>query len=168
VSVRRLHELDRVDRELLRLLELDARTPNSELARSVGVSAVTVADRIARLRDIGLIKRFTVDLDPGKMGFETAAIVHFEPNTAYNSGDVSKIASHPAVRSCYKITGDALLLLVLRVRDSRELNSVLIEFNEHGRTHSSLILTSELEQRPWFSEWPSEPMQALVRRTRGY
>jgi Lrp/AsnC family transcriptional regulator, leucine-responsive regulatory protein len=166
--VRQVHELDRVDREILRLLEADARTPNSEIARTVGVSAVTVADRIARLRDIGLIERFTIHIDPGKLGFDTAAIVHFEPNSAPHSDDVGHIANHPAVRSCYKITGDALLLLVLRVRDSTELNSVLIQFNEYGRTHSSLILTSELEQRPWFNDWPSQPMQALVRRTRGY
>ena len=166
--MQRVHDLDRIDREILRLLEADARTPNSEIARTVGVSAVTVADRIARLRDIGLIERFTIQIDPGKMGFATAAIVQFEPNASYNSDDVSQVANHPAVRSCYKITGDALLLLVLRVRDSTELNSVLIEFNEFGRTHSSLILTSELEQRPWFNDWVTAPMHALVRRTRGY
>lgn len=166
--MRRSQDLDRIDREILRLLEADARTPNSEISRQVGISAVTVADRIARLRDIGLIKRFTVDLDPGQLGFGTAALVHFEPRSSYGSEDVRKAVTHPAVRACYKITGDALLLLLLRVRDSGELNNVLVELNEIGRTHSSLILTSELDWRPWFGDWPVEPMQALAKRTRGY
>ena len=166
--MKRSQDLDRVDREILRLLEADARTANSEIARQVGVSAVTVADRIARLRDIGLIKRFTVEIDPASLGFGAAALVQFEPRSSYNSDDVRRAVSHPAVRSCYKITGDALLLLLIRVRDIEEMNNVLVELNEIGRTHSSLVLTSELERRAWFGDWPVDPMQALARRTRGY
>jgi len=58
-----MRELDETDREILRLLLTDARRPYSEIADAVGLSAPAVSDRIDRLREVGLIRRFTVDLD---------------------------------------------------------------------------------------------------------
>ena len=55
--------LDDTDREILQLLLEDARRPYSEIADSVGLSAPAVSDRVDRLRDIGLIRRFTLDID---------------------------------------------------------------------------------------------------------
>jgi DNA-binding Lrp family transcriptional regulator len=55
--------LDDTDREILRLLLDDARRPYSEIADVVDLSAPAVSDRIDRLRELGLIRRFTVDID---------------------------------------------------------------------------------------------------------
>ncbi|HET6535555.1 MAG TPA: Lrp/AsnC family transcriptional regulator [Sphingomicrobium sp.] len=166
--MRRGNDLDNVDRQILALLEEDARRPNSEIARIVDLSPVTVAERIGRLRDIGVISKFTIKVDPAKIGYETAAMVRFEPSSTYHGESVRIVASHPAVRACYKVTGDSLLMLLVRVRNSAELNSVLVEFNQYGHTHTSVILTSELDERPWFAPGWTDPLLALTRRTRGY
>jgi DNA-binding Lrp family transcriptional regulator len=55
--------LDDTDREILRLLLEDARRPYSEIAEAVDLSAPAVSDRIDRLQEIGLIRRFTLDVD---------------------------------------------------------------------------------------------------------
>lgn len=55
--------LDETDREILRLLLEDARRPYSDIADAVGLSAPAVSDRIDRLQEIGLVRRFTVDVD---------------------------------------------------------------------------------------------------------
>lgn len=55
--------IDDTDREILQLLLEDARRPYSDIADRVGLSAPAVSDRVDRLRDIGLIERFTVDID---------------------------------------------------------------------------------------------------------
>lgn len=165
--MRRPHELDACDRQILTLLEEDARRTNSDIARIVGLSPATIGERIARLRDVGVIRRFTIRVDPERLGYGIAAIVEFEPNSAYDAEGVRVVAGHPAVRSCYKVTGRALLLLVIRVRDSTELNGALLEFNRFGQTHTSLVLSSELEHRAWFSDDWGDPMDALLRRSRG-
>ena len=165
--MRRQFELDPHDRQILALLEEDARRTNSDIARSIGLSPATVGERIARLRDVGVISGFTIKVDAARIGYSLAAIVEFEPNSRYDDDGVRAVAEHPAVRSCYKVTGKALLILVLRVRDSTELNAVLVEFNRHGQTHTSVVLSSELEGRPWFYESWGDPMEALLRRSRG-
>lgn len=56
-------DLDDTDRELLGLLLEDARRSYRDLSEAVGLSPPAVSDRIDRLRELGVIERFTVDLD---------------------------------------------------------------------------------------------------------
>ena len=56
-------DLDGIDLELLSLLIEDARRPYSDLAEHVGLSPPAVSDRISRLQEAGVVRRFTVDLD---------------------------------------------------------------------------------------------------------
>lgn len=60
-----MRQLDDTDREIIRLLVEDARRPYNEIAETVGLSPPTVSDRVERLREIGIIRRFTADLDQG-------------------------------------------------------------------------------------------------------
>ena len=71
--------LDETDRALLAALAEDARRPVSELARLVGLSAPSTAERIRRLEAQGVIERFTVQLDPRALGFTLQAIVRVKP-----------------------------------------------------------------------------------------
>ncbi|MFC7044667.1 AsnC family transcriptional regulator [Halobacteriaceae archaeon GCM10025711] len=58
-----MHTLDETDLEILRLLVEDARRPYSDIAAAVGLSAPTISDRVERMADLGVIERFTLDLD---------------------------------------------------------------------------------------------------------
>ncbi len=58
-----MNELDETDLDILRLLVDDARRPYREIAEEVGLSAPAVSDRVSRLREQGVIRRFTADLD---------------------------------------------------------------------------------------------------------
>jgi Lrp/AsnC family leucine-responsive transcriptional regulator len=150
--MRRLHDLDQKDREILALLEADARRSNSEVARLTGLSAPTVAERIARLRDTGIIRRFSVKLDPAKIGASLGAIVEFQPRSMSDHDGIAFVANHPAVYSCYRITGPMMMILFLRVPDRPSLTRVLGEFIRYGETRTSVILTTESEDRPHFAE----------------
>ncbi|MFC6953567.1 AsnC family transcriptional regulator [Halorubellus litoreus] len=58
-----MRDLDETDLDILRLLVEDARRPYSEIADRVNVSPPTVSDRVERLADLGVINRFTIDID---------------------------------------------------------------------------------------------------------
>jgi DNA-binding Lrp family transcriptional regulator len=62
-----MHERDDTDAEILRLLVEDARRPYSDIADVVDLSAPAVRDRIERLREVGIIRRFTVDVDRSQL-----------------------------------------------------------------------------------------------------
>jgi len=58
-----MRDLDETDLDILGLLVEDARRPYSEIADRVNVSPPTVSDRVERLADLGVINRFTIDID---------------------------------------------------------------------------------------------------------
>jgi len=62
-----MRDLDETDRQLLRLLLDNGRRPYSDLAEEVGLSAPAVSDRIDRLRELGVVERFTVDIDRSRL-----------------------------------------------------------------------------------------------------
>ena len=158
--MRRLHDLDAKDREILALLEADGRTPNSEIARLTHLSAPTVAERIARLRDIGVIRGFTVDVDPTRIGLPISAIIEFQPRSNDDHAAVAAVNRHPAVQCCYRVTGPSLLVMIVRVADNHALTNLLADFNRYGNTQTAVILSAETENRFYFAERPAEQRTA--------
>jgi len=154
--MRRLHDLDAKDREILGLLETDGRRAHSEIARLTGLSAPTVAERIARLRDIGVIRGFSVDVDPERIGLPIAAIIEFQPRSNDDERAIAAVTRHPAVRSCYRVTGPALLVMFVRVADNAALKDLLAEFTHFGDTKTAVILSAESENRHYFPQ-PVDP-----------
>jgi DNA-binding Lrp family transcriptional regulator len=60
--------LDELDRAILRALQADARLSHRALARAVGSTAPTMAARIRRMEELGIIQGYTVRLDPARFG----------------------------------------------------------------------------------------------------
>ena len=89
-----MRELDETDLEILQLLVADARRPYNEIADAVGLSPPTVSDRIDRLKEIGVVKRFTVDLDRSLLSEGVAVLVdlHVEPGRVSEvRGDIEEV-----------------------------------------------------------------------------
>jgi Lrp/AsnC family leucine-responsive transcriptional regulator len=148
--MRRIHDLDAKDRRILGLLEIDARRSNSDIARLTNLSAPTVAERIARLRDIGVIRGFGVQVDSSKVGLPVSAIIQFRPTDINDDQAVEFVRQFGEVRDCYRVTGETLLVLNVRLADNERLRSLLAKLYKHGETRTSVILTTEWEQRPIF------------------
>ena len=67
--------LDSIDERLVALLQENARAPFAELGSAVGLSAPAIKRRVDRLRSRGVIKGFTVVVDPAALGWTTEAYV---------------------------------------------------------------------------------------------
>lgn len=67
--------LDRVDQQLVALLERDGRTPNATLAREVGVAESTCLVRVRLLRERGVIRGIHADIDPAMVGRPVQAMI---------------------------------------------------------------------------------------------
>jgi Lrp/AsnC family leucine-responsive transcriptional regulator len=148
--MRRTHDLDAKDRQILGLLESDARRSNSDIARITNLSAPTVAERIARLRDIGVIRGFTTRIDAAKVGLPVSAIIEFRPHTMTDMEAIDFVTRFTQVRDCYRVTGNALLVLFVRVVDNEALKALLADLYKQGETRTSVVLHTEIERRPIF------------------
>lgn len=164
VKTRRTQDLDPIDRQILAILEVDARLPTAEIARAVGLTGPATADRIARMRDKGIITGFTVRLDPMQLGLNISAIVEFGAYSNADAVGIAAVVGHPAVRSCYKVTGPGLLILVVHASDGEELHDILLDFSRHGTTKTSIILSADLADLPFFAERPKDLIGMLLKK----
>jgi Lrp/AsnC family transcriptional regulator, leucine-responsive regulatory protein len=149
--MRRTGDLDSKDREILALLEADARRSVSEIGRLTGLSAPTVTERIARLKDIGVIRRFATQIDYAKAGLPTGAIIEFKPHMNSDAKAYEFAVSRAEVRDIYVVTGAAMMVLVVRLADNELLNELLKELTKFGETRTSVILSTIDEWRPVFA-----------------
>lgn len=118
--------MDDVDRRLLDVLREDARASVRELADRVGISRANAYARVARLREDGVLRRFTIDVDPRALGLGLPAYVHvrIKQNTwkAFRD-EVLEIeeAAHVAL-----VSGDFDCVLLVRCRDADHLREVVL------------------------------------------
>jgi len=167
VKTRRTQDLDPIDRQILAILEVDGRRPTADIARAVGLTGPAVSDRIARMRDKGVIAGFTVKLDPMQLGLNISAIVEFGAYSNADAVGIAAVVGHPAVRSCYKVTGPGLLILIVHASDGAELHDILLDFSSHGSTKTSIILSSDLAELPFFAERPKDVIGVLLKKKQG-
>ena len=136
--------LDRIDQELLLLLSDNARRPAADLARSLRISRATVQNRIARLIDLGVIRRFTLELgaEEGERQLEAFVLVRL---TAKDSAPtINAIKRIQAVTSVYTLSGRFDLIADIRVRTMNELDTVLLSIRKLPdvvETESSIRMT---------------------------
>lgn len=86
-----MRDLDGTDMAILQLLLADARRPYSDIAEEVGLSSPAVSDRIARLRETGVIERFTVDIDRSQLRDGIPLLVQLELETAPGGSSVETV-----------------------------------------------------------------------------
>lgn len=144
------HELDNIDRQILELLQHDARMSVTELAERVYLSATPCARRIKRLEDTGIITGYHAHVDPQKLGYSLALYisVSMDRHTAERFSEFEdKVKSFEEVVSCSIVTGrteDYLLKVV--VRDMAHYEEFLLHRLNHIEGVSQVRTSFELRQ----------------------
>ena len=111
------NQLDRIDKDILQILQINARISNTELAEKVSLSPTPCLRRVKRLEESGYIKSYGAELDQEKLGLAISAIVlvQLDANTAKNGKEFERdIQMLPQVIECLVLTGkyDYLLRVV--------------------------------------------------------
>ena len=121
---------DKIDMAILRVLLLDSRKTLQEIGNEVGLSPTSCWTRIKKLEAQGVIKRYTVDVDPAKLGYHDSVIVQVTleshtDETLYDFGRV--LATIPEIQEAYLVSGDYDYYIRIAVRDTRDYERLLRE-----------------------------------------
>ncbi|MGV9294298.1 MULTISPECIES: Lrp/AsnC family transcriptional regulator [Amycolatopsis] len=118
--------MDDLDRGLLAELQRDATQAYAALGQAVGLSAGAAHERVRKLREQGVIRRTTVDVDPSSVGRGVAAFVLVEANAWMGDSPTSEaIEALPEVVEAHVIAGPAALLVKIRTSTTEELQASL-------------------------------------------
>ena len=138
---------DPLNVELLRRLVADPRVTTSELARSIGMSAPAVRERVQRLEEAGVIRGYRLDLDPGALGWPITAYVRIRPMPGQLAKIAELAASIPQVAECHRITGEDCFILKVYLATIESMDGILDRFLAFGQTTTSLVQSSPVPLR---------------------
>jgi Lrp/AsnC family leucine-responsive transcriptional regulator len=136
---------------LLDLVQRDAKLPQAELAKRVGLSAAAVNERLKKLEQSGAIRRYTAVVDPVIVGAPLAAFVEvFIEHPRREPAFIEHVLAMDEVQECHHITGEFSLLLKVRVRDIASLQELLLHqlnaFEGVRQTRTVMVLSTLKEE----------------------
>ena len=128
-------ELDEVDIKLLTALQADADRTNVELARLVGLSPAATLHRVRWLKESGVIRIISAQLDPEAAGFPlqlyvTATLARHDPHSSRVFED--QIRALPQIIAADNVAGETDYLLSVVARDVTDLQQVLASLSTRG------------------------------------
>lgn len=137
--------LDEIDHKILARLTDYGRESYAMLGNHIGLSTAATKRRVDRLRQSGVIRRFTADIEPAALGWTIEAFVE-----VYCEGRVppermqEMVRAIPEVAEAYTVTGEADGILRVRAADAGHFEKVLGTIRNYpgvSRTRSSLVLS---------------------------
>ncbi|MFD1787099.1 Lrp/AsnC family transcriptional regulator [Sphingomonas floccifaciens] len=119
---------DRIDRQILGLLQEDGRMTNVDLAERVGLTAPPCLRRVRALEEAGAIQGYHASLDPASLGY-TITVFAMVSLKSQAEADLTAfeqhVASIPEVRECHMLNGEIDFILKIVATDLRSFQELL-------------------------------------------
>lgn len=120
------HNLDSLDKKILRLIAEDARMPFLEVARVCNVSGAAIHQRIQKLSNQGVLKGSKFNIDPEKIGYETCAFIGINLKHPENFDEVvEKLKRIPEIVECHYTTGDYDMFMKIYALNNHHLLNII-------------------------------------------
>lgn len=123
-----IYQIDNIDREIMAILIENARTPYTEIAQKLLVSAGTIHVRMKKLEKMGVVLGAELVIDPAKLGFDMSAFIGvFLNDSADYKEVVTQLKSIEEVVEAYYTTGGYSIFLKVTCKNTGHLRAVLNE-----------------------------------------
>lgn len=131
--------IDEIDQQLIVALTEDSRRSLKALAQISGLSSPSVAERLRKLEDKGVLKGYGVDIDPRAFGYQLQAIVRIRPLPGQLHEVERQIQATPQFTECDKVTGEDCFIARLHVRSMEQLDEILDHINVYALTNTAIV-----------------------------
>ena len=136
------------DSELLKHLSKNGKASQRELAEVTGLALGTVSNHLKVLEKDKIIKGYSANIDPEKVGFTLSATIHLRITKGKIMDVQASIAKHPRVYVVYDITGEWDSLVLARFKNRQEMDEFIkttLSQKNIERTSTSLVLNNVKE-----------------------
>ena len=143
--------MDVIDHRLVQRLQQDGRATQLELAREVGLSQPSVAERLRKLEERGVITGYAAKVDAKQLGKDVTAFVGVSiEHPRYFERFAEAVLSLDDVLECHRVAGEDSYLLKVKTADTRTLDELLVKTLRTlpgvTRTQTTIVLRSIKEE----------------------
>ncbi len=142
-------KIDDLDISIVKELQEDGRKSYREIADKLNVAEGTVYNRVNKLRDLKVIRRFIPDVDFSKLGYDLTAVIGVEVEGGHLPEIEEQIAKEPNTTAVYDVTGDYDAIIVAKFKDRTSLNDFVkraLSIDHVKHTTTMLVLNVMKEQ----------------------
>ncbi|GAA2552544.1 Lrp/AsnC family transcriptional regulator [Neomicrococcus aestuarii] len=155
-NLRDKYVLDAIDHKLLSLLNENSRRTNASLAEELGIAQSTCLARLNALREHGVIRKFTIEVEPESVGHALEALisVRIRPGARHLMAEfAAMIRALPGVAQVFFLGGDEDFLIHVGLKDSQEVRQFVLDHLSANpavaNTRTSLIFENSRGEIPW-------------------
>ena len=139
--------MDKIDKKLLEILALNARTPLKQLAQKVFLTSPAVSGRIDRLEAAGIIKGYGADIDYSKLGYGITAFVNLAMSPEFKPSFSEFIGACPNVVECHNVAGAFSMLMKVHFATTSELDKFVVALQKFGKTQTQIVFSTVKQSR---------------------
>jgi len=140
--------MDEIDAKLLRILSENADATATEMMAKVNLSIPAINKRISKLRQSGVIRQYTILVDPDKVGKPIQAFILVVLQQPSGAGMLTEyIQSDPDILECYAVTGEYDYILKVCARDVEQLEQKLNLLKQQKGIAKSYTMLSLMEHK---------------------
>jgi Lrp/AsnC family transcriptional regulator for asnA, asnC and gidA len=135
--------LDEIDKDIIKILQENAKTSYREIQDKLGISIGTIHNRISKLENSKIIEGYTVKLNNDQLGFKLTFLIRVQIDGKHTQEILEKIKSKPEVCSVFHTTGEQSAALICRFKEAGDVHNFIKELNEEQfvtKTISNMVL----------------------------
>jgi len=141
--MKRERTLDEIDKNIIRILQENARTSYREIQDKLGISIGTIHNRISKLKRNDIIEGYTLKLNNVRLGYKLTFLIRVQIDGKHTSEILDEIKDIPEVCSVFHTTGEQSAALVCRFKESEDVHTFIRLLNEKEyvtKTISNMVL----------------------------
>jgi Lrp/AsnC family transcriptional regulator, leucine-responsive regulatory protein len=141
--------LDQIDRMLLALLKEDTKRKYTELGEIVHLSPPAVHERVKKLERAGIIRKYSIEIDPEALGLAVRAFVRIHINRIPCEEMARALQTFPEVVECYSSAGEESMLIKVHTGSPYQLERLLNRIRQMTgveRVQTSILLTTHFQR----------------------
>jgi Lrp/AsnC family transcriptional regulator, leucine-responsive regulatory protein len=135
--------MDEVDKKILHELQLNGRKTMTELGKIVGLTAPAATERVKKLEDRGVIKNYTITVDPHKFDKVISAYILFDTDKCKQFVEYCK--GNPEVAECHRLAGQYSYLVKIVTSSVLALEEFIDSTMKYGKSSTLIVLSSPIE-----------------------
>lgn len=144
--------LDEVDWAILEALQEDARISVAALGRRVNLGPTATTERLARLKESGVVRAYEAVVDPAALGLTLTAFIRLRTAPGTRRAFVTALERMPQVRESHHVTGEDCYLLKVVAKDMAHLERITERIAGYGETTTSVVYSEVIRRGPITAE----------------
>lgn len=139
--------MDDIDREILKILQKNARASLKSIAENTFLSSPAVSSRIEKLEREGIILSYQAQLDPIKLGYHIIAFINLNVMPEDKPKFYAYIRQINNVLECSCVTGDFSMLLKVAFNSTKDLDVFVEQLQTYGKTSTQIVFSTHVGPR---------------------